>query len=389
MADNQDYQAPAPQPAASPASNQNLIIGIVMGAVVLLLLLLVISQQSGGFSLGNKENNEDLRKELEEVKKARDAERTAALSITGAQEGNLLASNIKRDAESLLAYINATQGELARLRGSEASQQDLYVQIGNLKTQLAQSQGAQSQLANLQRQLQNAQSRIQQLTEQLGNSVDQSTVARLREQITGLQQERNKLQDELAQLKANMAGMVDSSELDDLNKLRAENRRLRGELQELRAKLDSSKKLFVERDNLSPRAARLFQELVRLEGNNREGIQQAYRRLEQDMKARVMETATFKTGSSALDSAHESHIENVITASPKNSFFLVVGYASKSGDHKSNRELSRKRATRTASVVNYLKRQGHEVQAVYLGETDRFGADNARNQVCEVWEIQP
>jgi len=39
--ENQDYQAPAP---VTPASNQNLIVGIVMGAVVLLLLLLVITQ---------------------------------------------------------------------------------------------------------------------------------------------------------------------------------------------------------------------------------------------------------------------------------------------------------------------------------------------------------
>ncbi len=393
MADHQDPN-PTPQPApvaqaVTPASNQNLIIGIVMGAVVLLLLLLVISQQSGSFGFGQKEKNQDLLKEREAAEKARDAEMAAVLGITGAQDGNILAGNIKRDAEALLRYINATQGELTRLRGSEAAQQDLYVQIGNLKSQLAQAQNAQSQLAGLQAQLQSQQARIQSLTEQLGNSVDQGTVARLREQINGIKQEREELRLQLAQLKANMTDMVDRDQLDELRKLLPENRRLRAEIQELRAKMDSSSKLFVDRENLSPRAASLFQELVRLEGNSPAALQQAYRRIEQDMKARVMETASFKTGSSALDPKHESHIENVISTSPEGAFFLVVGYASGSGDLQNNRELSRKRSIRTASVVNHLKRRGQNVQAVYLGETDRFGSENLSNQVCEVWEIRP
>jgi len=390
MAENQDTPQSHPS-TATPASNQNLIIGIVMGAVILLLLLLVISQQSGGFNFGKKEDTglEELRKELDAEKLRRDSAKTAALGLTAGNDANLLAGNIQRDAESLLKYINATQGELARLRGSEAAQQENYVTIGNLKAQLAQAQGAQNQLAGLQAQLQSAQSRIQQLTEQLSGSVDQGVVASLRNQLAGTQKEREDLRMELIQLKADMQDMPSKEELARLRALDPENRRLRAEIQELRAKMDSSKKLFVERENLSPRASALFRELVRLEGENSTGLKQAYRRIQQDMKARVIETATFRTGSSALDPEHETHIENILPASPDGAFFLVVGYASQSGDSQSNRELSRKRSTRTASVVNYLKRQGHKVQAVYLGETNRFGSDNPSNQVCEVWEIKP
>ena len=74
---------------------------------------------------------------------------------------------------------------------------------------------------------------------------------------------------------------------------------------------------------------------------------------------------------------------------PENTFFLVVGYASPSGDSKTNEKLSSSRATRVASMVNYLKKSGQAVQAVYLGEGNRFGPTDGPNQVCEVWAIRP
>ncbi|NIP95580.1 MAG: hypothetical protein GWO24_19905, partial [Akkermansiaceae bacterium] len=42
-------------PTATPTGNQNLIIGLVLGAVVLLLLLLVIQMTSGSFGGGTSE----------------------------------------------------------------------------------------------------------------------------------------------------------------------------------------------------------------------------------------------------------------------------------------------------------------------------------------------
>ena len=143
------------------------------------------------------------------------------------------------------------------------------------------------------------------------------------------------------------------------------------------------------RENLAPAAQKLFGELVRLEGNNPTALKRAYERIGQSLNARVVEEATFKTGSAALAMEHEDHIQASSRQAPGNAFFLVVGYDSKSGGSKSNRELSAKRATTVASVVNVLKQAGQGVQAVYLGETNRFGANDAPNQVCEIWEIRP
>ena len=63
-----EHQDHPPETSATPVSNQNLIIGIVMGAVVLLLLLLVISQQFG--DIGDSGNSElaDMRRKLEEAR---------------------------------------------------------------------------------------------------------------------------------------------------------------------------------------------------------------------------------------------------------------------------------------------------------------------------------
>jgi len=389
MAENQDNTQPvAPPSNVTPASNQNLIIGLVMGAVVFLLLLLVINHQ-GGFGKSEDAELKALKADLAEAQRTKNAAQEAALGLPGGQDANLLVGNIKRDADALVQYIAATQGALSRLRGSEATQQDLYAKIGNLQSQLSQAQGAQNQVAGLQAQLQAAQDRIQTLTNQLTGSVDQSIAASMREQIAGIKQEREDLRTQLAELKAKMMGMVSQSEVAELKKLIPTNLRLRAELQELRAQLESSKKLFVDRENLAPAATSLFQALVRLEGNDQQALAQSYRVIEQDLNARVMEKASFKTGSASLAQEHETHIESVVTNSPKGSFFLVVGYASKTGDVKDNRDLSRKRSTRTASVVNYLISEGHQVQAVYLGETDRFGKEPLLNQVCEVWEIRP
>ena len=69
--------------------------------------------------------------------------------------------------------------------------------------------------------------------------------------------------------------------------------------------------------------------------------------------------------------------------------FLVVGYASTTGGIDLNRKLSSDRASRIASVVNSNKGEGQEIQAVFLGQTDRFSESEApRNQICEIWEIR-
>ncbi|MGJ8698162.1 MAG: OmpA family protein [Verrucomicrobiaceae bacterium] len=383
MAENQDHSASQ----VTPTSNQNLIIGIVMGAVVLLLLFIVINQQSDS----KAPEDDELAQLKQEVEDARASSRTS-IGYAPGQNSEALAVKIKQDVDALNSMLSNQQANLDRLRGSEEAVRNLSRQNTDLQNQLSQSRinaqrvpGLEAQIATLRADLASAQDR-------LNNSVDESTVESMRSQLATARNDATALQQQINQLKAEMATMVDRNRLAvlqaQISPLEEENRKLRAELQQLRADADRAK-LFVTRDKLSPRAQKLFGELVRLEGNAPAARLKAYERIGQDLNARVVESATFKTGSSALDATHEDHIKKIAATAPGNAFFLVVGYASKTGDLQQNRELSAKRSTRVASVVNYLKQQGQEVQAVYLGETDRFGAQAAPNQVCEVWEIRP
>jgi outer membrane protein OmpA-like peptidoglycan-associated protein len=67
---------------------------------------------------------------------------------------------------------------------------------------------------------------------------------------------------------------------------------------------------------------------------------------------------------------------------------LVVGYSSASGNTDANRRLSSERATEVARNIDMAKPGNQSVQAVFLGQTQRFSSSIAeRNQVCEVWQI--
>ena len=379
----EDQQDPASAPVATPTSNQNLILGIVMGAVVLLLLLLVITQQFGGGGNGSKDPKvTEMERESAELK--------AKIALMASTSGNnqtttLLVEGIKRDVGTLGAIVEQNQQNVLALKDSQATIQSLTRQLADLQRRGDLNGDAAARVASLEAQ-------IKALTAQLDGAVDQATMTALRDQLTASKALSQQLEEELTVLKTKSGRMIDGNQLaavrTELDESLAENILLKLELQKLRAKLDGAR-LFVTRENLSPKAQKLFRELVRIEGIDRNGLEQAYERIKKEFNAHVVETATFATGSADLKQEHEAHIKGVTVESNPNSFFLVVGYASKGGDIKSNRDLSERRSKRVASTVNYLKQNGQEVQAVYLGETDRFEEKAQPNQVCEVWEIQP
>ena len=384
MEDQKDpAPAAAPAPAVTPASNQNLILGIVMGAVVLLLLLLVITQQFDVQGDSKKDPKvSDLEKELAEMKA-----RTAVMATTlpNNQTANLLVDEIKRDVATLGSIVESSQRSLLELKDAKATEQSLSRRLAELQRQNDLNRGAAAQVAGLEAQ-------VKSLNEQLAGSVDESTMTVLRDQLAASKALSQQLQEELNALKAKSAGLVDGNQFAavraELDACLAENGVLKIEIQKLLTKLDGAR-LFVTRENLHPKAQKLFRELERLEGIDRNGLEQTYERIKKEFNAHVVETADFATGSADLKQQHETHIKGVTVEANPNSFFLVVGYASKTGDVKSNRDLSERRSKRVASTVNYLKQNGQEVQAVYLGETDRFGEKAQPNQVCEVWEIRP
>lgn len=381
-----DNPAPAESsPPASPPSNQNLIIGIILGAVVLLVVLLLVS---GSFNQNSRKTVDPKIAALEEqIEKERLL--NEKLRLTGlpgeAQNPEALVSQIKADSEALARLVNKSNSDAALLRATQADLATVRRRNDDLTTELDKYRAAALRAQDLQRQL-------TQLRKDAQGMVDQSEVNRLRSELDLIRADRDNLQQELTQLRSQQRSMVDSTVLtrlqSELDQLREQNRTLRAENQRLLTEL-SGAKLFVTRDDLSPRAVALYRALKSLEPEDHRKRLETYDTIRSQLSASVRETIAFKTNQAIIAPEHESHLSDMVEAAPPQAFFLVVGYASTSGDSQRNEELSSQRATRVASMVNNLKKEGQAVQAVYLGEGKRFGPKDASNQVCEVWEIIP
>jgi len=292
---------------------------------------------------------------------------------------------VKSDTEALGRLINASAGDAAMLQSARDQAATLSRSNTDLQNQLSQYQAAASRVSGLE-------SDLESTRQALSGSIDKGTADSLREQLSLARLERDRIKSELEQLRANQGGMIDRNTYAltqaELDELRTSNAALRAENQRLLAEQGGAK-LFVTQDDLSPRAEGLYLELKRLESEDHLARKTTYNRLDTQLNASVRSSVTFASGSADIARKHEATLKNMSLTAGANSFFLVVGYASPSGDSMSNQELSSQRATRVASMVNYLKKQGQAVQAVYLGEGKRFGPKDGPNQVCEVWEIRP
>jgi hypothetical protein len=379
--ENEDPQAQSS--TVTPASNQNLIIGIVMGAVVLLLLLLVISQQLNK-DLEPAENKEiaALKKDLEDRKSRNEALRYASVPGVG-QSPDALVTQIKSGTEALARLVNASASDAAMLQTAQENARLLSNRVTDLENQLRQTQADATRARSLESELNAAR-------QAANGMVSKSQVDSLRDQLALAKNDRDGFQTEINQLRAKEGTMVDANAYAllkaEVDQLRKDNALPSDGIHQNENVLP---KLFVTKDALSPRAVALYRELTRIEPEDHRARLQTYTRIDTQLKAGVGEAITFKTGSSDIALEHETHIKEMASAAAPNTFFLVVGYASPSGDSKTNEELSSQRTTRVASMVNHLKKEGQAVQAVYLGEGNRFGPDDASNQVCEIWQIRP
>jgi len=202
--------------------------------------------------------------------------------------------------------------------------------------------------------------------------------------LTGADKDLAKLKKEYALLQTSFNVVRKQAEKDraDLLSLRPELVRLRKALAKLR-----NKHLFAKSaDDLAPAHTQLFARLKALEGESSDALEKAYVAVGTELKSKAATRVYFSTGSVTVKPGDISNIEEVAKNSKGTDSFLVVGYASKKGDRDVNRSLSSERATAVAKeLLSKLGGKNH-VQAVYLGETDRFGPAE-KNQVVEIWKI--
>ena len=408
-------QPHAPRTHAAPlraGGNQGLTTGLIVLVVVLLFILLMLSLNGNGlFANSKKDDTTDLLARNTQLRADANAARQAQglpPYPEGANGARTMAARLQRDATSLAALTSQWEKELARkdetmrklegeLSAHSQNSQQLYGQIAELQKRLNAAGDASTQLTALNNDLQIAQNQADLLRKQLAAHQGRPT----NEQLTLLNQQLDASVTRAKKLELQIDGLLESQKdnverskyneaVAELEKIRPLVNTQRYEIQRLRALLDRTNLFIDSYKDLPAEAARLFERLRGLEDTNPQQLASAYQSISTALNARIVHRQTFAEGSSQVPFAREALISEAINQSKgSQSFYLVVGYASQTGGKEANRELSAKRATTVASMVNVLKDSGQQVKAVYLGETKRFSAtDNQANQICEVWEIK-
>lgn len=399
-----------PATPATPAGNQNLIIGIVLGVAVLLLFLLLLQGKLNGG--GGSSDFNDLKREVADARgRVNEERRLLGLpplgtgSIGQGQSIEALATRINNDATALTGLATQLQSLLTEkeslLSSTDATRRALTQQITGLQVQLDQanlSAGEASllkgKLTETQGLLEASRRQIESLTSQLAGSPSATELANLSQRLELALADRDRFQSMVGDLNRQLVGKVDGAEVESLRQqlalLGPENNNLRYEIQDLRAKLNRTLLFVDEIDDLPVAAKALYVELSKLETATPSELKKAYERIDQDLHSRVLDTISFPTGSSRLDLDKVEELGRAAKACNEGSFFLIVGYASKTGNIDKNRILSSDRATNLASIAHQNKKESHRVRAVFLGQTNRFSPkDFLKNQICEVWEIRP
>ena len=113
----EDTEGPETEVALPSSSNQNIVMGIVMGAAVLLLLVLIITKK---FNISGNNMTDpavvELRNELDAQKKKSDQLRFAGIS----GDPQALAFQIKNDTDTLARLVNSSASDAAALRAAQA-----------------------------------------------------------------------------------------------------------------------------------------------------------------------------------------------------------------------------------------------------------------------------
>ena len=374
-----ENEAAEPNAAAPAATKSAMPPAVALAFVIIALLgvlIVMVLRGNRGLASGSPEVTQ-LQAEANALRTQLNNERVAMglrpLEGGGAESVDEIAARLKKDADTMVALATSFQAMLA--------DKDVELKAKNAEIlrleQLRQSFAAESKRLNdeLQRAL-----------------VSGSETDLLRRDLEASKAKCDALATELAALRAKGEG-VPADEVADLKRRYEETLRAKeffeAKVQELESEL-SKARLFASSENeLLPAAVELFRSLRQLEGKADSEISTAYSSLGVSLGANVLHTLNFATGSSVLIPADEEKIRSLVSELPDGDLLFVVGYASETGNVDNNRTLSSDRATAAAQLFSSVKRPGQLVQAVYLGQTDRFSSRiPERNQIVEIWRIR-
>ena len=350
------------------------VLGFVI--VALLVVLLVISTRGRMGGAYNSQDLLELQAEANALRSQLNRERMA-MGLRPLEGGSEtmedIAARLKKDADTMVALAGSFQSLLA--------EKDTQMSAKN------------SELLRSEEQRQSLAAEAQRLRTQLQEAlVGSSTAESLQRELANLKAQRDALSAELATLRQQPAG-VNAEDFADVQRRLEEAQRAKDFFEaratELEAEL-SKARLFASSENeLLPAAVELFRNLRKLENRPDSDLTTAYSNFGADLGATVRHTLNFATGSSTLTPADEEMIRKLVEEIPDGDLVLAVGYASETGNVDQNRTLSSDRATAVAELFSTIKRPQQLVQAVYLGQTDRFSSRvPERNQLVEVWHIR-
>jgi outer membrane protein OmpA-like peptidoglycan-associated protein len=368
--------------ATSPFSKTTMPPAVMLAFVIIGLLgvLIIISLRGGGGPGAGSSEMADLQAEANALRTQLNRERVSMglrplESTTESMDD--IAERLKSDANAMAALAGSLETMLAEKETEITAKNAELIRSEQLRQTLA------AESARLQGELQRS-------------LVAGTETDLLRRDLTAMKAQRDALAAELNSVRAELAGKsagASADEFADLQRRFEETERARSFFEsrasELEAEL-SKARLFASSENeLLPAAVELFRSLRKLEGKPDSEISTAYSSLGASLGANVLHTLNFATGSSELSTGDQETIRTLIEQIPDGDLVLAIGYASKTGNVDSNRVLSSDRATAAAQLFSEIKRPGQIVQAVYLGQTDRFSSRiPERNQLVEIWRIR-
>jgi outer membrane protein OmpA-like peptidoglycan-associated protein len=288
-----------------------------------------------------------------------------------------VAARMKKDADTMVALAQTFQNAIAEKEALLSAKNSEIIQSEQTRQILV--------------------GELEKARQQLGNSLAASTMLEsLKTENEALKSQRNVISEEVSRLREELAatsGSMPADQVAQWERRLEESNRAREFLESRVEQLDrelAKARLFASSENeLLPAALELVRSIRKLENKPDAEIDAEYSRIGVDLGANVLHMLSFETGSAALSAADQERIRSLVADVPDGDLLLCIGYASETGNVDGNRELSSARATAAAELYTQQKRPGQLVQAVYLGQTDRFSSRiPERNQLVEIWRIR-